>query len=121
MNFQQTRSIYMQIAEYMGDKILAGEWPEEERIPSIRETAVTLEVNANTVVRAYELLEAQAVIYNQRGIGFFTTKGAVKTLLKTKKAELIKAELPQVFKKLQQLELSPDELKEAYEKFLKQQ
>jgi GntR family transcriptional regulator len=119
MNFQQSKSIYMQIADYLGDKIAGGEWPEEARIPSIRETAMALEVNANTVVRAYELLEEQQIIYNQRGIGFFAAKGAVKNLLKTRKAELIKNELPQIFKKLQQLDLSPAELKETYEQYLK--
>ena len=49
---------------------------EEERIPSVREYAATVEVNANTVVRTYDYLQGQEIIYNKRGIGYFVSAGA---------------------------------------------
>ena len=50
---------------------------EEERILSVREYAATVEVNANTVVRTYDYLQGQEIIYNKRGIGYFVSAGDV--------------------------------------------
>ena len=54
MKFKESKSIYLQIADRICDEILQGQYPEEERIPSVREYAGTVEVNANTVVRTYD-------------------------------------------------------------------
>ena len=56
MIFSNDKAIYVQIAERLSDEILAGKYKEDERIPSVREYAVLLEVNANTTVKAYDLL-----------------------------------------------------------------
>ena len=71
MNFKESRAIYLQIADRICDDILLGQYEEEWRIPSVREYASIVEVNANTVMRSYEYLQSQEVIYNKRGIGFF--------------------------------------------------
>ena len=55
MNFSNDKAIYVQIAERLSDEILAGKYKEDERIPSVREYAELLEVNANTAVTAYEI------------------------------------------------------------------
>ena len=68
MKFKESKSIYLQIADRICDEILQGQYPEEERIPSVREYAGTVEVNANTVVRTYDYLQGLEIIYNKRGI-----------------------------------------------------
>lgn len=75
MQFKDSQSIYLQIADYVCEKILLREWKAEERIPSVRELAVQLEVNPNTVMRTFDFLQQQEIIYNQRGIGYFVTAG----------------------------------------------
>ena len=70
MEFKSDKAIYEQIAEYVCEKVLRGEWKAEERMPSVREFAVSLTVNPNTVMRAYEHLERNGIIYSKRGIGF---------------------------------------------------
>jgi GntR family transcriptional regulator len=65
MNFSNDKAIYVQIAERLSDEILAGKYKEDERIPSVREYAVLLEVNANTTVKAYDLLATDEIIYNK--------------------------------------------------------
>ena len=85
MNFKESRAIYLQIADRICDDILLGQYEEEWRIPSVREYASIVEVNANTVMRSYEYLQSQEVIYNKRGIGFFVASGAkalIHSLLK---------------------------------------
>ena len=66
MNFSNDKAIYVQIAERLSDEILAGKYKEDERIPSVREYAVLLEVNANTTVKAYDLLATDEIIYNKQ-------------------------------------------------------
>ena len=53
MNFKESRAIYLQIADRICDDILLGQYEEEGRIPSVREYASIVEVNANTVMRSY--------------------------------------------------------------------
>ena len=57
MEFHKKDAIYLQIADLMCERILRGTWPENERIPSVRELAVSLEVNPNTVMRTYAYLQ----------------------------------------------------------------
>ena len=52
MNFKESKAIYLQIADRICDEILLGQYQEEERIPSVREYAAMVEVNANTAVRS---------------------------------------------------------------------
>lgn len=70
MQFNDTQPIWLQIYDYACRAILAGRWTEQARIPSVRELAVTLEVNPNTVMRAYDKLETDGVIITRRGMGF---------------------------------------------------
>ena len=67
MKFKESKSIYLQIADRIMDEILRMVYPEEGRVPSVREYAAMVEVNANTVVRSYDYLQGQEIIYNKRG------------------------------------------------------
>ena len=100
------------------DEILAGKYKEDERIPSVREYAVLLEVNANTAVKAYDLLATDEIIYNKRGLGYFVSVGAKKLIKKTRKKEFMKERLPELARQMQLLDISIDEVKEELEKNL---
>ena len=69
MEFNQPKGIYQQIADQVRDRIAGGEWPAGDRIPSVREMAVNLGVNPNTVTRSYQTLQDKGIIENRRGIG----------------------------------------------------
>jgi len=71
MEFRENEAIYLQIADLVGSNVLLRKWKPEEKIPSVRDLAIELQVNLNTVMRSYEYLENLGVIYNKRGIGFF--------------------------------------------------
>jgi GntR family transcriptional regulator len=120
MQFRESQAIYLQIADFVCEKILLKEWKIDERIPSVRELAVQLEVNPNTVMRTYEFLQQQDVIYNQRGIGYFVAMGALKNAQQYRKNEFLEKDLPQVFRNMFLLGMEPDELKPRFEKFVKQ-
>lgn len=120
MNFSNDKAIYIQIAERLCDEILAGKYQEDERIPSVREYAVLLEVNANTTVKSYDLLANEGVIYNKRGLGYFVSSGAKKKIKKARKSEFMKERLPELARQMQLLDISLDEVNEALEHHLGQ-
>ncbi len=120
MEFRESQAIYLQIADYVCEKILLRDWPPEERILSVRELAVQLEVNPNTVMRAYEFLQQEKIIFNQRGIGFFTSGDAVKQAARYRRSVFMEKDLPQVYRSLFLLGIEPDELKPGFEKYKKQ-
>jgi len=120
MQFRESQAIYLQIADYVCERILLKEWKPQERIPSVRELAVQLEVNPNTVMRTYEFLQQQEIIYNQRGIGYFVAAGAMKNALQYRRNEFLEKDLPQVFRNMYLLGMDPDELKPRFEKYKKQ-
>lgn len=120
MEFRESQAIYLQIADYVCEKILLKEWKPEGRVPSVRELAMQLEVNPNTVMRTFEFLQQQEIIYNQRGIGYFVAPQAYKNALQYRKDEFVDKELPQLFRSMFLLGMDPEELKPRFEKFKKQ-
>lgn len=107
---------FSQIMDLVGDRILRGEYPPEERIPSVREMAIDLEVSPQTVVRAYERLTRLGIIYTQRGLGFFVSQEAI-SLLKKERTERLHSELlPSLGKELELLGLGPEVLVEFFSK-----
>lgn len=120
MQFRETISIYLQIADYICERILLREWKVDERIPSVRELAMQLEVNPNTVMRTFEFLQQQNIIYNQRGIGYFVAVDALKNATQYRKTEFIENELPVLFRNMNMLGMDVEELKPRFEKYKKQ-
>jgi GntR family transcriptional regulator len=117
MEFRENEAIYLQIAAYVGDNILLDKWALNEKIPSVRELAVDLQVNPNTVMRSYEFLQGQEVIMNKRGIGFFVTETAKERIIAFRKERFLGQELPEFFRTLQFLDISIDEIKQRFESF----
>jgi GntR family transcriptional regulator len=117
MEFRENEAIYLQIAAYVSEHILLGKWAVDEKIPSVRELAIDLEVNPNTVVRAYEFLQNKEVIYNKRGIGFYTTEDAVKKIKVYSRERFLGQELPELFRNMYLLDIDMEELGKRYETF----
>ncbi len=115
MEFRDKQAIYMQIADYFGNNILQDEWTSDEKVPSVRQLAVELEVNPNTVMRAYTHLQETGVIYNKRGIGYFVSPNAKTILIDMIKQQFIEIELPEFYKKMQLIGLTMKDLEEMFE------
>ena len=114
MQFTESQAIYLQIAKMMEEKILRREWTAEMRIPSVRDLAVSMEVNPNTAVRAYETLQQKNVIYNKRGIGYFVSENAYPIVKKEWKKSFEAQELPDFFRKIALLDFSMEEIAALY-------
>ncbi len=118
MNFNDQQAIYLQIADYICEQLLLDQWPASERIPSVRDLAAVVEVNPNTVMRAYDFLQQKQVIYNKRGIGFFAGEEAKQQIIAYRKERFLAEELPAFFKTLYLLDISMEELQQRYNTFV---
>jgi GntR family transcriptional regulator len=117
MEFRDNEPIYLQIAAYVGQNILLGKWQAEQKIPSVRDLAIELQVNLNTVLRAYEFLENQGVIYIKRGLGNFVTADGLEKAKAHRKERFIKQDLPVFFTNVYLLGISQQEILQRYEQY----
>ncbi len=115
MQFQNGKSIFLQIADTITEKVVSGEYPAGEKIPSVRELAAQMGVNPNTIMRTYSELQAMNIIENQRGIGYFVSPEAQKIILKGKREEFFNKVLPEFLRQAALLGITADELKEHLE------
>lgn len=114
MIFSNDKAIYLQMADRLCDEILAGKYQADDRIPSVREYSVMLEVNTNTAVKAYDELARANIIYNKRGLGYFVTPGAREQILKERKSEFMKVRLPELFRQMRLLDIDIQEVVSAW-------
>lgn len=110
MQFDDNKPIYLQICDSICEKILNGEYPEGERILSVREFGAEIGVNPNTVARSYEKLTDLGIIFNKRGIGYFVAESAREAVLAQQRKEFLENEVPQFLKRMALLGISPEDV-----------
>lgn len=110
MDFSQNTPIYIQIVRRVEDGILTGELLECGRIPSVRELAGELQVNPNTMMRAYEELARQGIVANKRGLGYFVLEGATARIRSARRADFFDRELPRMFAAMRTLGIGIEEV-----------
>lgn len=121
MEFSNDKPIYLQMADRLMDEIVADVYQAESRIPSVREYAVSLGVNANTAVKAYDQLASEGIIYNKRGLGYFVAQGAKKQITKARKKDFMKIRLPELARQMSLLGITVEEVGQELEECLSQQ
>ncbi len=120
MDFRGKQAIYLQIGEYIFEQILLKQYPMGEKIPSIRDLAVALEVNPNTVQRTYDFLQQKEIIQIKRGIGYFVSNDAEDKILLFRREQFIETELPNVFRNLHLLKINFEDLKAQYQQYIQE-
>jgi DNA-binding transcriptional regulator YhcF (GntR family) len=121
MDFKEHKPIYLQIADTISNLVLSGTWKEGDRIPSVRELGTNYGVNPNTVARAYDSLQDQGIIQNKRGIGFFICPDASQKLAERERKAFVEEELVEIFKKIEQLRISDEDLHAEWKKWKNKQ
>jgi DNA-binding transcriptional regulator YhcF (GntR family) len=120
MDFRDKQAIYLQIGEYIYEQILLKKYPMGEKIPSIRDLAVALEVNPNTVQRTYDFLQQKEIIQMKRGIGYFVADNAEDKILLFRREQFVETELPNVFRNLHLLKIDFEDLKVQYQQYIQE-
>ena len=109
-NFENDRPIYIQLVEKLKLAIVAGEYPAGERLPSVRDLAIEIKANPNTVQRALVDLEQTGLIYTQRTNGKFVTED--KKLVQKIREELAKETFSKFQENMKQLGFGEDEIRQ---------
>jgi len=115
MEFRNTKSIFLQIADNISEKVMEGKYPPGEKIPSVRDLANEIGVNPNTVMRTFNELQTRGIIDNKRGVGYYVNSGADEIIRRWKKKEFFENDLPLIVRQTKILRISFEELKPYFE------
>lgn len=107
IDYKDTRPIYEQIVEKIQTLILKGVLPNDSKLPSVRNLAIELSINPNTIQKAYAELERRGFLYTVKGRGNFVHYQDV--LLDEKKAQLVD-KMKQIIKEAEELGIKKEEL-----------
>ena len=109
--------IYLQIAQQIKTAVAMGRLHPEDPLPSVRQLAVELAVNPNTVARAYLDLEIEGVIYKRQGAGTFVSGQGVR-VSKGERRRVLNELLEKALVEGVNLGLPERELRDAFERML---
>jgi len=112
IDYKSTKGIFQQIADNLCHQILEGKLCPGERVPSVRDLSAEFEVNRNTLLRTYALLDDAGIFDNKRGVGFFVSENAIDLIKASEKAEFFSNELPVFIQKVKLLDLKEEDLTE---------
>jgi GntR family transcriptional regulator len=115
MNFKPNYPIYLQVADFISEKVLKEEWRNGDKLPALKDLAVTTSVNPNTVIKGLGYLVDNNILTTQRGVGYFLTEDARAITLELKRRQFIEEVLPEVFSSMDLLGLGLYELTRIYE------
>lgn len=108
--FDQNKSIYLQIAEGIEDNILKKVIEEEGQVPSTNQLAALYRINPATAAKGINLLVNEGIIYKKRGIGMFVTPGAVEKIKNKRKKEFYQKFIVPLRDEAANLGISEDEI-----------
>ena len=116
IKFEDNKAIYEQMADRLCDEIIAGTYKTDDRIPSVREYAVMLQVNTNTAVKSYELLAREGIIYIRRGLGYYVSDGAREQIMAARRKAFLSQTLPSLFREMELLGITLEEIGKEWAK-----
>lgn len=116
MIFSDSKAIYEQISERVCDDIISGKYKADGRIPSARDIGANFQVNPNTVVKSFELLARNEIIYYRRGMGYYVSSNALKRILDVRRKNFLRILLPDMFRQMKLLGIDIGTISEEWEK-----
>lgn len=115
MDFKPNYPIYLQVADFITEKVLKEEWRNGDKLPALKDLAVTTSVNPNTVIKGLGYLVDNNILTTQRGVGYFLTEDARAITLELKRRQFIQEVLPEVFSSMDLLGVGLYDLTRIYE------
>lgn len=115
MIYAKEKVLFVKIADRLCDDILGGHYQEGDRVASVRELAAEFEVNVNTVLRAFDLLQRDEILQQQRGIGMLVARGARRRVLAARRKDFLQTEMPDFLRRLRLLGMDLSDVQRAWE------
>lgn len=108
LEFDDNMPIYLQIMDRIKMDIVTQRLKANDKLPSVREMAMNLKVNPNTLQRAYQELERLGIVYTQRGMGTFV--GERTNMVDDLKQEMAKEVMDSFILRMKRLGFSEQEI-----------
>ena len=105
--FDNERPIYIQLVEKLELEIVSGKLKPGDRILSVRELALSMKVNPNTMQKALQDLETKGLIYTERTNGKFVTHD--KNLIEKKRNDLAKSKVQNYINDMKKIGITYEE------------
>ena len=112
------RPLFEQIKEKTKELIVKGIFAENEKIPSVRETASFLAINPNTIQKAYKELENEGFIHSVRGKGYFVS--SVSSFVREKRIYELIIQYEDILSELKCLGADREKIFESVNKIFKE-
>ncbi|MEC3654292.1 GntR family transcriptional regulator [Bacillus siamensis] len=113
--FQSSKPIYLQIADRVYYRLIRNELSPGDKLPSVREMAVQMKVNPNTIQRTYSEMERLGIVETRRGQGtFIAERPDLKEELKDR---LTKDIFKRFIQEMAELGLSPEEMLDGIKQY----
>jgi len=106
----ESRPIFVQIAERIEDDIIAEHLPEETQVPSTNQFAAFYHINPATAAKGVNLLVDQGILYKKRGIGMFVATGAKDKLIEQRKEQFYEQYVVTMVREASKLGISKEQL-----------
>lgn len=117
MQYNSRSPIYLQVIDDIAKRMVTGQIPPGEKLPSTRALAVEYEVNPNTAARIYKEMETMGLCYTERGLGTFMTNDA--TVVERLRRETADKLTREFVRGMKELGFSAQDIKAAIEEGMK--
>jgi len=114
--FGPQKPIFISIAEWLEDAILAGIFSEESQVPSITEISVEYNINPATALKGVNMLVETGLLYKKRGLGMFVTAGARAKLLARRQQQFFEDYIKPLILEARRLQISSKDLQSMIER-----
>ncbi len=111
-----SRPIFVQIAERIENDIIAGELAEEAQVPSTNQFASFYQINPATAAKGVNILVEQGILYKKRGLGMYVAPGARAVLVEKRKEEFFEQYVVTMLREAEKLGITADQLTEMIQR-----
>lgn len=105
-----SKPIFIQIAERIEDDILEGTLPEESQVPSTNQFASFYQINPATAAKGVNLLVDQGILYKKRGIGMFVASNAREQVVKKRQEQFYEQYIVAMIREAKKLGMTAEQL-----------
>jgi DNA-binding transcriptional regulator YhcF (GntR family) len=111
-----SRPIFVQIAERIENDIIGGELPEETQVPSTNQFAAFYQINPATAAKGVNMLVDQGILYKKRGIGMFVATGAREKLMEKRREQFYEQYVLTMIREAEKLGITVEQLMEMIQR-----
>lgn len=102
--------IFVQVAQWLEEEILADRIREEEQVPSTNQFAMLYKINPATARKGFSVLVEEGILYKKRGIGMFVAPGAKEKIRKRAKERFVNESLKSLMEEANRLGITKEEV-----------